>query len=233
MINPLIFRAYDIRGIAHKPASTTPDLTPETVEQIGHASGKYFLQHFGKKIALAYDCRLSNPELSDAFIKGARGAGCDITNLGMITSPMLYLAVCAFDFDGGVSITASHNPKEYNGVKLVGRAAHSICGEELQEILRMTQAGTVPGDSFGKLDTLNVFPAYLKKICETTLARPLKIVVDSGNGASGPFVKQLFESLGCEVIPLFTEPDGNYPNHEANPEEIENMRDLIKAVLEK
>lgn len=235
MINPLIFRAYDIRGIAHKPTSTTPDLTPETVEQIGRASGQYFLQHFGKKIAIAYDCRLSNPELSDAFIKGARESGCDITNLGMITSPMLYFAVCAFDFDGGVSITASHNPKEYNGVKLVGRAAHSICGEELQEILRMInreKSIAVDNSQPGKLDTLNIFPAYLKKICENTLARPLKIVVDSGNGASGPYVKQLFESLGCEVISLFTEPDGNYPNHEANPEEIENMRDLIKAVLE-
>ncbi len=232
MINPLIFRAYDIRGIAHKPASTNPDLTPETVELIGRASGQYFLKHFGKKIALAYDCRLSNPELSDAFIRGARSVGCDITNVGMITSPMLYFAVCAFDFDGGVSITASHNPKEYNGIKLVGRAAHSICGEELQEILRMINE-SVPGNTSepGKLDTLNVFPAYLKKICETVhIEKPLKIVVDSGNGASGPFVKQLFESLGCEVIPLFTEPDGNYPNHEANPEEIENMRDVIAAV---
>lgn len=232
MINPLIFRAYDIRGIAHKPESTTPDLTPETVELIGKASGTYFLRHFGKKIALAYDCRLSNPELSDAFTKGARSVGCDITNLGMITSPMLYFAVCAFDFDGGVSITASHNPKEYNGVKLVGRAAHSICGEELQEILRMIQNSDFSTGN-GSLDSLNVFPAYLKKICEMThVAKPLKIVVDSGNGASGPFVKQLFESLGCEVIPLFTDPDGNYPNHEANPEEIENMRDVIKAVAE-
>ncbi len=232
-INPLIFRAYDIRGIAHKPKSDKPvDLTPETVELIGKASGTYFLRHYGKKIALAYDCRLSNPELADAFIKGARAAGCNITNLGMITSPMLYFGVCAFDFDGGVSITASHNPKEYNGIKLVGRAAHSICGDELQVILKMIQTADFETGN-GTLDVLNVFPAYLKKICGIThLERKLKIVVDSGNGATGPFVKQLFESLGCEVIPLFTESDGNYPNHEANPEEIENMRDVIKAVKE-
>lgn len=233
-INPLIFRAYDIRGIAHVPESDKAvDLNPETMESIGRASGMYFLQHFGRKIALGYDCRLSNPELANAFIKGALTVGCDITNLGMITSPMLYFAVCEFGFDGGVSITASHNPKEYNGVKLVGKGAHSICGDELQTILGMiqSQASSAPANISGQLDTLNVFPAYLKKIVE--IVKPeknLTIVVDSGNGATGPYVKQLFESLGAKVITLFTDPDGNYPNHEANPEELENMHDLIAAV---
>lgn len=231
MINPLIFRAYDIRGIAHLPASTTPDLTPETSELIGKASGTYFRRRYGKKIALGYDCRLSTPELSDAFIRGLVSTGCEVTVMGMITSPMLYFSVCRFGFDGGVQITASHNPKEYNGVKLVARDAHSICGDELQVILKMIQSGDFETGE-GKVEELKLFPAYLQKITSTVrLEKKLKIVVDAGNGMAGPFAKQLFEALGCEVICLYCETDGNFPNHEANPEELANMHDLIDAVL--
>lgn len=230
-LNPNIFRAYDIRGFAHVPKSEhEPDLTPETMEQIGKGAGTHFKRNFGPKIAVGWDCRLSNPELSDAFIRGVLSTGCNVTSLGMISSPMLYFSVCNFSFDGGASITASHNPKEYNGVKLVGFEAHSICGEELQEVYKLC----VEGDfevGHGTLDELDVFPAYLEKINSMVrLERPLKVVIDAGNGVTGPFVKSLFESLGCEVICLYCEPDGNYPNHEANPEEKENMRDLMAAV---
>lgn len=231
MINPLIFRAYDIRGIAHLPASTTPDLTPETTELIGKASGTYFKRNFGTQIAIGYDCRLSTPELSAAFIRGLTSTGCDVTIMGMITSPMLYFSVCRFGFDGGVQITASHNPKEYNGVKLVGRDAHSICGDELQVILKMIQTGDFESGE-GKTEELKLFPAYLEKMTSTVhLEKRLKVVVDAGNGMAGPFAKQLFESLGCEVICLYCDPDGNFPNHEANPEELANMQDLIDAVI--
>ncbi len=228
-----IFRAYDIRGIAHKPVSTTPDLTPETIRQIGQGSGVYFQKHFGKNIVVAYDCRISNPELSDAFIDGLRSTGCDVTVIGMVFTPLLYFAVCKFGFDGGASITASHNPKEYNGVKLVGKAAHSICGDELQEVLKIIEAGGIEEKPMGKLEKLDAFPAYLEKLTSIVrLKRPLKVVVDSGNGATGPFVKPFLEALGCTVTPLFTEPDGNFPNHEANPEELENMLSLIAKVKE-
>lgn len=233
MINPHIFRAYDIRGIAHNPVSeTAPDLTPETINLIGKASGTYFKRHFGTNLAVGYDCRLSNPELADAFIDGVLSTGCHVTVLGMVYTPLLYFAVCRFGFDGGASITASHNPKQYNGVKLVAKNAHSICGDELQDVLKLIQAGDFETGQ-GTRHELSAFPAYLEKMLSiVNIERRLKIVVDSGNGATGPYVKPFFEALGCEVIPLFTEPDGNYPNHEANPEEVENMQDLIAAVKE-
>lgn len=232
MINPLIFRAYDIRGFAHIPKSNgTPDLTPETINLIGKASGTYFKRNFGTNLALAYDCRLSNPELANAFIDGVLSTGCDVTVLGMAFTPLLYFSVCNFGFDGGASITASHNPKEYNGVKLVGKNAHSICGEELQEVLKLIQAQDFEIGT-GVRKELDAFPAYTEKLKSIVhVKRPLKIVVDSGNGATGPYVKAFFEALGLTVIPLFIEPDGNFPNHEANPEEAENMQSLMQEVL--
>jgi len=144
----------------------------------------------------------------------------------------MYFAVCRFKFDGGIGITASHNPKEYNGVKIVGKDAHSICGDKLQLIYKMAVDEDFETGE-GSLDKLNVFPAYLEKILSmVSLPKSLEIVVDSGNGAAGPYVKPFFEALGCDVISLYEEPDGNFPNHEANPEEVENMQDLIAAVQE-
>ncbi|MFA5792813.1 MAG: phosphomannomutase/phosphoglucomutase [Candidatus Gracilibacteria bacterium] len=242
MLNPQIFRAYDIRGIAHKPQSTqNPDLTPETIFLIGKGSGTYLQRNYGKNLVVSYDCRISNPELANAFIDGLLATGCSVTVIGMVPTPMLYFAVCNLGFDGGASITASHNPKEYNGVKLVAKNAHSICGDELQDVLKIIQnndfetASTTPGASTvqvaGTKTSLDIFPTYLKKLTETIkISRPLTIVVDSGNGATGPYIKPFFEALGCNVIPLFEEPDGSFPNHEANPEELKNMQDLIEAV---
>jgi len=231
MLNQNIFRAYNIRGIAHTPTSDQkPDLTPETTELIGKGAGTYFKRNFGTKIAVAHDCRLSNPELSDAFIKGLRSTGCDVTLIGMVPTPMLYFAVCKFGFDGGAAITASHNPKEYNGVKVVSRDAHSICGDELQEVYKLIQNQDFETGE-GSLEELDIFPAYTADLSSIIkLEKPLKIVVDSGNGAAGPYVKTFFQALGCEVIELYSEPDGSFPNHPANPEELENMQDLISEV---
>ncbi|MBT4385036.1 phosphomannomutase/phosphoglucomutase [Candidatus Peregrinibacteria bacterium] len=232
-MNSLIFRAYDIRGIAHKPESDkTPDLTPETIELIGKASGTYIKRKFGPKIALAYDCRLSTPELREAFIKGMISTGCQITDIGMVPTPIMYFAVCKFNFDGGVCITASHNPKEYNGVKLVGKDAHSICGDDLQDVLAIIQNEDYETGE-GSLEELKIFPAYLGHILDMIkIDKPLKIVVDAANGAAGPYIKPFFEALGCEVIALYEEPDGSFPNHEANPEKTANMQDLAAAVKE-
>lgn len=232
-VNPLIFRAYDIRGIAHKPESDhAPDLTPETMELIGKGAGTYFIRNFGPNIVLGHDCRLSAPDLVEAFVRGIRSTGCDLTIIGMVPTPMLYFAVCERGFDGGVSITASHNPKEYNGVKLVGRGAHSICGDELQDVLKLIQNEDFDsGDSTQK--DFDVFPIYTEQLNQLVkLNRPLKVVIDAGNGAAGPYIKPFFEHLGCEVIALYEEPDGNFPNHPANPEEEENMHDLMSAVKE-
>jgi phosphomannomutase/phosphoglucomutase len=233
MVYPHIFRAYDIRGIAHIPGNgNPPELTPESMLLIGKGAGTYLKRNFGPKVVLGYDCRVSTPELSRAFIDGLKSTGCAVTVIGMVTTPMLYFSVCHFGFDGGAMITASHNPKEYNGVKLVARNAHSICGDELQDVLKLIQAQDFEVGE-GSETTLDPFPSYLEKISSIVkIERPLKIVADSANGATGPFVKPLFEALGCTVIPLYTDPDGLFPNHEANPEETANMQDLIKAVKE-
>ncbi len=243
MIHPHIFRAYDIRGIAHIPSpGSDPDLTPESIFLIGKGAGSYLRRHFGSKIALGYDCRLSTPDLSKAFLEGLKSVGCEVTLLGMISTPIFYFSVCHYGFDGGAMITASHNPKEYNGIKLVGKEAHSICGEELQDLLKLIQTEDfdTPSpeelaliSSAGATKEIDPFPDYVKKITSIVqLARPLKVVLDAANGATGPYIRPLFEALGCEVIALYETPDGNFPNHEANPEEEKNMEDLKKIVLE-
>jgi len=231
MLNPHIFRAYDIRGIAHLPVSDkTADLTPETIELIGKAAGTYWKRHYGTNIAVARDCRLSNPELSNAFIQGVLSTGCDVTEIGMVPTPMLYWAVCHHEFDGGAAITASHNPKEYNGVKLVGKNAHSICGDKLQDVYQMAiNEDFETGEGTHK--EIDIYAEYQEHLADLVhLDKRLKVVVDAGNGAAGPYIRPFFEAIGCEVIALYEEPDGAYPNHPANPEELENMLDLIAAV---
>ena len=238
MLNRNIFRAYDIRGIAHQPVSSpNPDLTPETVRLIGQASGTHFKRSVcpgnpAPLIAVGHDVRVSNPELSNAFIEGLRSTGCRVLDIGLIPTPILYFAVCKLNLDGGACITASHNSKEYNGIKLVGPHAHSVCGEELKTIYELGMSGDLDQVEPGSLETKDVFPLYTEHIKGMIqIKRPLKIVVDAGNGVAGPFVKTFFEALGCEIVPLFTEPDGLFPNHEANPEVEENMKDLMAAVL--
>ncbi|QQR54324.1 phosphomannomutase/phosphoglucomutase [Candidatus Peregrinibacteria bacterium] len=235
MIHPHIFRAYDIRGIAHTPEpGNNPDLTPESIREIAKATGTYLKRRYGKHLALGYDCRLSTPELSAAFRAGLQEVGIETTVLGLVTTPMLYFAVAQLGFDGGVMITASHNPKEYNGVKIVGPKAHSICGEELQVILKMIQKQDYElTDEQLPEKTLELFPIYLENLKKIAhVERPLNIVVDAANGAASDFVRPLFEALGCHVTALFDTPDGTFPNHEANPEELANMQDLIRAVQE-
>lgn len=227
-INPLIFRAYDIRGIAHKPESTTPDLTPETVELIGKGLGTYLLEHTGPRIVIGGDNRLSTPELKDSFIKGLLSTGCQVTDIGEVTSPLLYFATCALEMDGGICITASHNPKEYNGIKVVGKMAHAICGDELQDVLEIIKKGEFtegPGTLKKRDDIFDLYIAKMKEIIHVD--RPLKVAVDAGNGIAGKFAGSLFRAFGCEVKELYCELDGNFPNHPANPEEEENLEELI------
>ncbi len=252
-INPHIFRAYDIRGIACPPPGvaipidgTTADLTEETVYSIGKATAIYLTQKYKTKtIAVGSDNRLSSNKLKNAYIKGLAENGLQVTDIGLVTSPMVYWAVCALDFDAGTNITASHNPKEYNGLKIVTKNAHSICGEELQEILKITENGSavfhsqtplseaIPRSNSPKAQTLDIWPAYLKDLTSRVkLHRKLKVVIDAGNGVAGKFAPELLRKFGCEVIELYCDLDGNFPNHEANPEELNNMRDLIEKVRE-
>lgn len=238
-INPLIFRAYDIRGIAmHTNESNTPlDLTPSTIKIIGKGIGTYMKRNYEtKNMIVGRDNRLHSEELQKAFIEGIISTGINVIDCGISTSPLIYYAVCKFNIDSGVNITASHNPKEYNGIKIVGKNAHSVCGDELQKILDIIQNTDFEISSFlGELTTkTDIFNTYLKDIqSRIKLSKPLKIVVDAGNGTAGKFAPELLRALGCEVTELYCELDGTYPNHEANPEEEENMRDLSKLVIEK
>ncbi len=232
MINPLIFRAYDIRGIAHKPTSDSPvDLNPETVELIGKAAGTYLLTNYGANIVVGGDNRLSTPELKTAYIQGLLSTGCNVTDIGLAFSPLVYFAVCRLKADGGTNITASHNPKQYNGVKLIGPMAHSICGDELQKVLHIIEEGafkTGKGSYEKRDDLFELYVTDMQKII--SIPRPLKVVVDAGNGITGKFAPDLFRAFGCEVTELYCDLDGNFPNHEANPEDEENLETLIKTM---
>jgi phosphomannomutase/phosphoglucomutase len=234
-LNPHIFRAYDIRGIAQpENPQQTPDLTPETTNLIGKGTGTYLKRVYGvKNMMVGRDNRLHSPALQKAFIEGVLSTGVDVIDVGLSTSPLLYYAVCKFNMDSGVNITASHNPKEYNGVKIVRRDAHSVCGDELQEILKLIDAEDFEkgeGELTSKEDNFDV---YLKDIqSRIRLAKPLKVVVDAGNGVTGKFAPALLKGIGCEVTELYCELDGNFPNHEANPEEEKNMLDLAQKVRE-
>lgn len=246
-INPLIFRAYDIRGIAQATEKFPDvDLTPESVKLIGKGTGTYLKKISSNSgsspakqtlnIVVGRDNRLHSPALQKAFIEGLLETGCNVTDIGISPTPFMYYSVCKYNFDGGINITASHNPKEYNGIKIVSKNAHSICGDELQEILKIIQSGKFAGpanNAKGEYKEISVFPDYkedIKKLVK--LSRPLKIVVDAGNGTAGKFAPELLRELGCEVTELFCEPDGNFPNHEANPEEYKNVKDMIEKVRE-
>ena len=232
-INPLIFRAYDIRGIAQATEKfPNIDLTPESVNLIGKGTGTY-LQKIARpkaNLVVARDNRLHSPDLQKAFIDGLLSTGCNVTNIGEVTSPMMYYAVCKYELDGGATITASHNPKEYNGVKIVGKSAHSVCGDDLQKILKIINNGVFTTGE-GKYVEKDIFEDYKKDIMDRVkLEKPLKVVIDAGNGVAGKYAPELFRALGCDVTELYCKPDGNFPNHEANPEELENMLDLIEEV---
>ncbi len=256
IINPLIFRAYDIRGIAIPKDDTPADLTEDKIYLIGRAAGIYLAKKYGiKTMAVGCDNRLSSEKLKISYMQGLLDSGIHPTDIGLVTSPMVYWTTCActpgtsLPFDSATNITASHNPKEYNGLKIVTKGAHSICGEELQEILKIIQNNSAapastasnsakPPSIQAAFSTLDIWPQYLNDIlARTKLASPrsgkhLRVVVDCGNGVAGKFAPTLLRALGCEIIELYCELDGNFPNHEANPEELRNMGDLIKATLE-
>jgi phosphomannomutase/phosphoglucomutase len=244
-VNPHIFRAYDIRGIAQATEKfPNIDLNEETAKLIGKGTGTYLQKTIrpNAHIVVGRDNRLHSPKLQEAFIEGLLETGCNVTNIGVSPSPMVYYAVCKYKYDGGVNITASHNPKKYNGIKIVSQNAHSVCGDELQKILEIIEnEDFTDPDNTDNPDIKNkseykerdIFEDYKSDIASlVNLQRPLKVVVDAGNGTAGKFAPDLLRELGCEVVELYCELDGNFPNHEANPEEYENMKDLIEKVKE-
>ena len=219
-----IFKAYDIRGIV--PST----INEEVAEALGKAFGTAALKEGETTVAVGRDGRLSGPSLGAALIRGLVSVGVNVIDVGMVTTPMLYFAASTLA-TSGIQVTGSHNPKDYNGFKMV-LAGRAIYGEEIQALYRAmsTEAWVVAAES-GVASMVDVSQAYRERIVSgIKLARPMKIVIDSGNGVAGASAPAIFRALGCEVTELFSEVDGNFPNHHPDPSKPENLRDLIKAL---
>ena len=218
-----IFKAYDIRGVV---GST---LNEEVAEALGYAFGTVARKEGEKAVAVGRDGRLSGPALSAALVRGLVAAGVDVIDIGKVTTPMLYFATSTL-CSSGIQVTGSHNPKDYNGFKMV-LAGRAIYGDEIQNLRRLMEEGKRGNEQPGNVRNVNIAGPYRDRIVsDVKLARPMKIVVDSGNGIAGAYAPEIFRALGCEVIELFSEVDGNFPNHHPDPSKPENLRDLIKAI---
>jgi phosphomannomutase / phosphoglucomutase len=218
-----IFKAYDIRGIVGKT------LTPEIVEAIGQAIGSEALARKQTTICVGYDGRLSGPELAAALSRGIRKAGIDVINLGLVATPVVYFAAHHLNTHCGVMVTGSHNPPDYNGLKMV-LAGETLSGEVIQSLRTRIETGNL-AQGEGKESHYHIDDEYIAKIAShIKLARPMKIAADCGNGVAGAFAKKLYEALGCQVQELFCEVDGHFPNHHPDPSVPENLEDLIHAL---
>jgi len=225
-INPTIFREYDIRGIVDQ------DLRPAVAEALGQGLGTYFRQHGRRDVAVGRDVRLSSPAYFESLSKGLLSTGCDVTDLGTIPTPLLYFALFYKKKEAGVVITGSHNPPEYNGFKvMLGQEA--VYGQMLQDILGLIQKDDIIRDRPGCRSTYDIIPEYQSYLLKNLrLERPLKVVVDAGNGTGGVVAVPIFQKMGAEVIPLFCDMDGRFPNHHPDPTLPEAMQDLIRKVKE-
>ena len=220
-----IFKAYDIRGIVDK------SLTADVVRQIGHALGSLALEQGQKAIAVGRDGRLSGPELSGALMDGICAAGCDAIDVGCVPTPVTYFAAYELGCHSCVSVTGSHNPPDYNGLKMV-IGGNTLALDAIQDLKKRIEAGNLKHGQ-GKRSSADVLDAYVEKIVgDVKLARPMKIVMDCGNGVAGAIAPALFKRLGCDIVPLFCEVDGNFPNHHPDPSKPENLADVIKVLRE-
>ncbi len=220
---PEIFKAYDIRGIVGKT------LTPEIVEIIGQALGSEALAQQQKRFVIGRDGRLSGPGLSAALARGIAKSGCDVVDIGMAPTPVVYFAIQHLGAGSGVAITGSHNPPDYNGLKMV-IGGHTLSGEAIQKLrARILNNELVTGR--GNISSTDVRTAYLDRVTQDVkLARPMRVAVDCGNGVAGEMAPQLFKRLGCQVTELFCKIDGAFPNHHPDPSKPENLEDLIAEI---
>ncbi len=225
-MNPNIFREYDLRGLVDT------DLTDEVVEKIGKGFGSYVKSKGGKKISLGRDVRPSSKRFNDSFINGVLSTGIDVIDIGEVPTPVGYFSLFHLDVDGGVVITASHNPPEYNGFKLaVGKS--SIYGKEIQEIKKLIEEDKFESGS-GRCTEADVVSSYVETVkSKIQLKKELNIAVDAGNGMGGVLGPLILKELGCNVTELYCELDGTFPNHHPDPGVDENIQELIKTVKEK
>ncbi len=228
-ISPTIFKAYDIRGIVDRT------LTVDAVRALGLALGTKARQAGATEAVIGRDGRLSGPALSQALADGFRAAGLSVVDIGMVPTPVVYYATFELGTGTGVAVTGSHNPPDYNGLKMVV-AGEAIYGDAILALRDAIAAGSleeVPPAERGGYRTVDLGRRYLDRITgDVKLARPMKIAIDCGNGVAGALAPQLFRALGCEVVELFCEVDGNFPNHHPDPAHVENLQDLIRCLRE-
>jgi phosphomannomutase len=228
-INSSIFKAYDVRGLYPS------EVNEEAARLIGRGLVTYLK---AKRIALGRDMRLSSPSVAAAFMEGARAQGADVVDYGMIATDMMYFAVARDRHDGGAQITASHNPKEYNGIKMVGREAFPLSGDAgISDIRNMIERGEMPPaalrpGSLSQKDVLNDYVTHVMSFIDESGVKPFNVVVDGGSGMAGLVSPKLFERLPCRVTSLCMDIDGTFPNHESNPLIEENRRDIVARVVE-
>ncbi|HEV7856054.1 MAG TPA: phosphomannomutase/phosphoglucomutase [Herminiimonas sp.] len=224
-LSPSIFKAYDIRGVI---GST---LDAGVARDIGRAFGSAARAKNESVVVIGRDGRLSGPELAAALAEGLQSVGIDVIDLGIVATPMLYLGTHVLDAQSGIMVTGSHNPPDYNGFKMV-LAGEAIYGDTIQALYKAIVDKQFT-EGKGSYRTYDIADTYLKRIAgDAKLARPMKIAVDCGNGVAGAFAGDLYRSLGCEVIELFCEVDGTFPNHHPDPAHPENLQDLIKCLQE-
>jgi phosphomannomutase/phosphoglucomutase len=218
-----IFREYDIRGVVDE------DLTEDVVRQIGKGFGTYIRRRGGRKVSLGGDVRLSTERFRARVTEGLVSVGVDVIDVGTVPTPAFYFSLYELPVDGGVMITGSHNPPDMNGLKL-NAGNDSMYGADIQKVREIIEAGDFEAGE-GNVSSAQVLDAYKDAIRERIhLERPLKVVVDAGNGCGSLVACDLLESLGCEVVPLFCEPDGNFPNHHPDPTVLDYITDLLATV---
>jgi phosphomannomutase len=229
VLDPKVFKAYDVRGI----------YPSELDEEGAHAIGRAYVEQFEpREIAVGHDMRLSSPPMAQAVIDGAVAGGANVRALGLVATEMLYFAVGELELDGGVEVTASHNPKDYTGLKIVRRGALPVGGDSgLLEIRDRALAGfdTSGGQSPGQVREVDVWPAYVEKVVSfihPDAVKPLRVVIDAANGMAGLMLPPVLERLPLDVVRYFFEPDGTFPNHEPNPLLPENREFIVGKVLE-
>jgi phosphomannomutase len=229
VLDPKVFKAYDVRGV----------YSAELDEEGGYAVGRAYVEQFEpEKIAVGRDMRLSSTSMAKAVIEGAAGAGAEVIDIGLVGTEMVYFAVGDLHLDGGIQVTASHNPKEYSGMKIVRRGALPVGGDSgLLEIRDRALAsfGPVQGQALDRCRQANVFPAYMEKVMsfiDSSAVKPLRVVIDAANGMAGAMLPPVLERLPLDAVPYFFELDGSFPNHEPNPLLPENREFVIGKVLE-
>jgi len=225
-VNPEIFREYDIRGIVDR------DLTDQDVVLIGKAFGSYLRSENRSKVTVGRDCRLSSENYQRLLVEGLLATGCDVVGIGVCPTPVLYFSLRHLKKDGGIMVTASHNPPEYNGFKLCS-GYDSLFGDQIQKVRQIIEDRSFI-EGTGRMETADVVTPY-KKLLEDNvkIARALRVGIDAGNGTAGVVAAPIMRNLGCETFELYCEMDGNFPNHEPDPTVVKNMQDLIGLVREK